>query len=210
MTPLVLLSLFGFVIFGVIPLILALTADRWFWYIPLFGNLVQQKLVWDPENAKATGGSETIKSYRLRDDMGAKITVTHHLADVANDVKVQLTHGQLRTFVVTLLGFLLVFFAETNFAVQHPPTPKPQPGQTAPPAPTTSPIDAVVRVLAAYTLPIAAGASLFEALALLLATYNQARKYEGLLDPGRVARRGGKRAVTSPSASSGTSGATSP
>lgn len=210
MLPKVELALIGFIVFGFIPVVLAMTIERWFWHLPLFGKLIQRKLEWDAETILHPGGDITIKTFRETAGMGAKVTVAHHLATAANDIKIQLGRAQFRAFLVTLVGFGLVAFAESNYTIAKNDTTSPAAqiqnapaspiGQTPSSSPTpatgnartleATPLDVLLRILITYTLPVGAAVLLIESYTLIFALFDQARKYEDLLDPERVRRRG--------------------
>jgi hypothetical protein len=194
-----------FLVFGLLPLILALTIERWFWRLPLFGKLIQKKLEWDAETVMLSG--VTIKVFRETANMGAKVSVAHHLATAANDIKIQLGRAQYRAFIITFVGFGLVALAQSTSALSEPQiTPAPaQVGSAASPdahvAVSASPtetgtkrvdsrsLEVLLRIFMTYTLPVGAVALLIESFTLLFALFDQVRKYEELLDPERVSSR---------------------
>lgn len=175
----------AFILFGLVPLLTAATMEIWFWRLPLIRQLEDRRVVWDQEEAWVPPQATSISDYRKQRDMGAKITVTHHLADLASEIKQRLLSAHLRAAIVTGVGGLLIVFA----------TAQPAPAAAGKGSPSAKPsvVDdvgqIVVQFLAKYTVPISATALIVESMALILGLMDQCRKYETLLDPARVGAR---------------------
>ena len=194
-----LFSVIGFILFGVLPLISALTMEKWFWRLPLIGDLEEKKVEWDLQDIWLPPAAIPIAEYRMQKNMGAKITVTHHLADVASDIKHRLMYTQVRTFIFTLLGLVFIFIVQ--YAATRPQATSQVPQRPVTQAPTVQvpqqPFNIqtqsgsflAVKLLATYTAPFSALALLVEAVALVLSLIDQTRKYERLLNPPRIHAR---------------------
>jgi hypothetical protein len=203
----------AFVVFGLIPLALALSMERWFWRLPLIRSLEQRKNEWDAETIWFPSAATVLGEYRVQKHIGSKITVAHHLADVASDVKNRLMQAQIRTFIITVIGVLLIGFSQmsqpsrepqrANDVIAPPSTLQghASPSLTANAAPRqvgkggadAGPDDIMLQLLlnifTTYTVPIGATAFIVEATALILGLMDQSRKYERLLEPERVRAR---------------------
>jgi hypothetical protein len=168
------LSLYFFIVFGLMPFVMALFSEHWFWRLPLVCKVWKRKKEWDDAEVELPSAKVKLKVIRETTSTGSKITVAHHLAQWADDVRVRLFSAQVRGFAIVLVGWVLTVIPQT-------PPPTADQGRAE---------YVILRMLATYTLPVAGVAAMFEAYTLLWALYDQLRKYQDLLDPERIARRG--------------------
>src|SRR5262245_33526205 len=118
-------GIIGLIFFGVVPLISALTMEKWFWRLPLIGALERKRREWDPQPIWMPTTEMSIKDYRNHEDMGAKITITHHLTVIASEIKDSLVASQIRTFGLTALGVAFIAVVQVS---QGTPILSPTPG----------------------------------------------------------------------------------
>lgn len=177
-----------FVSLGLTPFVMAMTAERWFWrLIPLFGKLYEKKISWDKELVALPqdAANVTIKTLREQNSLGSKITVTHHLAAAANDVKVQIQRAHVLSFIFAMLGTILSVSSAiktTSGGAASASAANPMaPGSAA--AFQSQFIDNALAGLTSFIVPYVPSMAIVYACSITYMLWDQVRKYEDVLAP---------------------------